>query len=111
MCKTKSGHITRCANYIKHLSDSGVKTLHHRDLLAVDDVPASYYLPIEPVIITAGVGRPAQVCHFMKANIEKQPMNYAKPLSSPPSISADYGVVTLGREVGEEFPAFTDLAA
>ena len=55
-CKTKSGHITLCANHIKHLSDSGVKTLHHRDLLAVDDVPASYYLPIEPVIYNSRSG-------------------------------------------------------
>lgn len=54
--KTKSGHITLCANHIKHLSDSGVKTLHHRDLLAVDDVPASYYLPIEPVIYNSRSG-------------------------------------------------------
>lgn len=54
--ETKGGHITLCANYIKHLSDSGVKTLHHRDLLAVDDVPASYYLPIEPVIYNSRSG-------------------------------------------------------
>ena len=54
--KQKSGHITLCANHIKHLSDSGVKTLHHRDLLAVDDVPASYYLPIEPVIYNSRSG-------------------------------------------------------
>lgn len=55
-CETKGGHITPCANHIKHLSDSGVKTLHHRDLLAVDDVPASYYLPIEPVIYNSRSG-------------------------------------------------------
>lgn len=55
-CKTKGGHITLCANHTKHLSDSGVKTLHHRDLLAVDDVPASYYLPIEPVIYNSRSG-------------------------------------------------------
>lgn len=55
-CETKGGHITLCANHIKHLSDSGVKTLHHRDLLAVDDVPASYYLPIEPVIYNSRSG-------------------------------------------------------
>ena len=55
-CETKGVHITLCANHIKHLSDSGVKTLHHRDLLAVDDVPASYYLPIEPVIYISRSG-------------------------------------------------------
>lgn len=55
-CKTEGGHITLCANHIKHLSDSGVRTLHHRDLLAVDDVPASYYLPIEPVIYNSRSG-------------------------------------------------------
>ena len=55
-CKTKGGHITLYANHIKHLSDSGVRTLHHRDLLAVDDVPASYYLPIEPVIYNSRSG-------------------------------------------------------
>ena len=31
------------------------------------------------LFIIAGAGRPAQVYHFMKANIENQPMNYAKP--------------------------------
>lgn len=56
VCETKGGHIILCANHIKHLSDSGVKTLHHRDLLAVDDVPASYYLPIEPVIYNSRSG-------------------------------------------------------
>ena len=71
LCETKGGHITLCANRIKHLSDSGVKTLHHRDLLAVDDVPASYYLPIEPVIYNSRSGAAGTSLSFYEGKHRK----------------------------------------
>lgn len=77
-CKTKSGHITLCANYIKHLSDSGTRTLHHRDLLAVDDVPTSYYLPIEPVIYNSRSGAAGTSLSFYEGKHRKSAYELCK---------------------------------